>query len=190
MNIGEETVIGYRIPNESVPISLENVQTDYNGTKSRVTFKLSNGNLLDLVFPEDGGCVLVPRLDGGVVTSAAVFKRGFPIFLVIVPVLGPVEHNEIRRGRSTVVAGLSTHRASRHFRSYWHYNPEGFSSFADLIAKTWPGMSITAPEYDHITSQLTMFCMEGRMTRELYWVGFGFQIWCQLLTHLSRATTD
>jgi energy-coupling factor transporter ATP-binding protein EcfA2 len=32
-----------------------------------------------------------------------------------------------------------------------------------------------------------MFCLEERMTREIYWVGFGFQIWCQLLTHLSRA---
>ena len=32
-----------------------------------------------------------------------------------------------------------------------------------------------------------MFCLEDRMTRELYWAGFGFQIWCQLLTHVSRA---
>ena len=24
------------------------------------------------------------------------------------------------------------------------------------------------------------------MTREIYWSGFGFQIWCQLLTHISR----
>ena len=28
------------------------------------------------------------------------------------------------------------------------------------------------------------------MTREIYWVGFGFQIWCQLLTHLARATEN
>lgn len=26
------------------------------------------------------------------------------------------------------------------------------------------------------------------MTRELYWAGFGFQIWCQLLTHIIRAS--
>jgi hypothetical protein len=102
--------------------------------------------------------------------------------------LGPVEHEERRRERATVVAGLSTHRASRHFRSYWHYNPEEFSAFADLVARTWPGMSISPPEYNYATSVLTMFCLEGRMTREIYWVGFGFQIWCQLLTHLSRAT--
>ena len=101
--------------------------------------------------------------------------------------LGPVEHNEQRRERSTVVAGLSTHRASRHFRSYWYYNPEGFEAFADLVARTWPNMSISAPEYDVSSGRLSMFCLEARMTREIYWVGFGFRIWCQLLTHLARA---
>ena len=32
-----------------------------------------------------------------------------------------------------------------------------------------------------------MFCREKRITRELFWSGFGFQVWCQLLTHISRA---
>jgi hypothetical protein len=190
LQIGDDLVIGYRIPEESVPISLENVQTDYNGSESRVTFYLSNGNSLALIFPVDGGCVLVPHAESRVVTSAAVFKREFPPSLVIVPVLGPVEHNENRRERGTVVGGLSTHRASRHFRSYWHYNPGEFQPFAELVARTWPGMSITAPEYNYSTGELTMFCLEGRMTREIYWVGFGFQVWCQLLTHLSRATEN
>ena len=31
-----------------------------------------------------------------------------------------------------------------------------------------------------------MFCSENRLDRELFWAGFGFQIWCQLLTHISR----
>lgn len=188
--VGRAAVVAYQIPEESVPISLENVQTDYQGAEAHVTFQLSNGNALRLVFPEGGGCYLVPKLEDGVVTSAAVFKREFPLTLVIVPVLGPVEHNEQRRERGTVVAGLSTHRASRHFRSYWHYNPEGFAKFADLIAKTWPGMNIGSPEYDTGTGELKMFCLERRMTREIFWVGFGFQIWCQLLTHLSRAGED
>lgn len=188
--VGENVVIGYRIPNESVPISLENVQTDYNGAESQVTFHLSNGNVLVLVFPSDGGCVLVPHSESRLVTTTALFRREFPVNLVIVPVLGPVEHNEQRRERSTVVAGLSTHRASRHFRSYWHYNPDDFTAFADLVAQTWPGMNISAPEYDYHSGELSMFCLEGRMTREIYWVGFGFQIWCQLLTHLSRAGED
>ena len=31
-----------------------------------------------------------------------------------------------------------------------------------------------------------MFAEEDRIRRELYWCGFGFQTWCQLLTHISR----
>jgi energy-coupling factor transporter ATP-binding protein EcfA2 len=35
-----------------------------------------------------------------------------------------------------------------------------------------------------------MFCIENRIPRELFWAGFGFQIWCQLLTHITRAKDD
>lgn len=31
-----------------------------------------------------------------------------------------------------------------------------------------------------------MFCTEERETREIFWAGFGFQVWCQLLTHVVR----
>jgi hypothetical protein len=185
---GTGSEIGYRVPAGSLPISLENVHTNYNSDESRITFRLSNGNKLRLIFPEDGGCVLIPDAqDRSAITTAARFKSLFPINLTVIPVLGPVEHREARRERDTVVAGLSTHRASRHFRSYWHYFADGFSEFAELVRTTWPGMEIEPPELDHSTGELSMFCLEDRITRELYWVGFGFQIWCQLLTHLSRA---
>jgi predicted ATP-dependent endonuclease of OLD family len=48
-------------------------------------------------------------------------------------------------------------------------------------------MEIELPEPNPSTGELKMFCREDRMTRELYWVGFGFQIWCQLLTHIARS---
>jgi len=180
--------IGYRIPANSLPLSLENVHTNYNSDHSSITFTLSNRNKLSLVFPSEGGCVIVPRLyEWFEVTSAALFKRQFPVSLAVVPVLGPLEHNEARRERSTVVEGLSTHRASRHFRSYWHYFPEHFDEFEALVKSTWPGMEIERPEWDRSSDILSMFCREDRRTREIYWIGFGFQIWLQLLTHLSRS---
>lgn len=187
IHLGDRIQIGYHIPEDSLPISLENVHTNYNSSDSKITFRLSNGNRLHLIFPDEGGCALIPEAQDGIVTSAARFKQQFPITLTVVPVLGPVEHHEVRRERSTVVAGLSTHRASRHFRSYWYYFDEGFDSFSRLIEATWPGMEIRPPEIDYASGELSMFCLEERMTRELYWVGFGFQIWCQLLTHLSRS---
>jgi hypothetical protein len=187
VHFDESSEIGYRIPRDSLPISLENVHSNYNTEISTITFRLNNRHKLRLVFPTDGGCVLVPEVEGEIIRTAAAFNKYFPISLTVVPVLGPVEHEEIRRERSTVVNGLSTHRASRHFRSYWHYFSDGFDDFAKLVESTWPGMEVERPELDLSTNKLTMFCREERMTRELYWVGFGFQIWCQLLTHLSRA---
>ncbi len=53
-------------------------------------------------------------------------------------------------------------------------------------------MKIKAPEQKSTPdgSFLYMFCTENRIDRELYWVGFGFQVWCQLLTHILRSRTD
>jgi len=178
---------GYPISDELLPMSLENVHTDYAEVDSTVTFKISNGNKLILFFPSTGGCNLLTETSGRVVTSPAQFKREFPLNLEIVPILGPLEQNEKIVSEETVRKGSTTHRASRHFRNYWTYFPDGFEEFAEMVAKTWPGMTIDAPKKpDMMTSELIMFCNENRIPRELYWSGFGFQVWCQLLTHISR----
>lgn len=178
---------GYPLSEESLPMSLENVHTDYEEIDSSVTFRLSNGNKLILFFPVSGGCNLLTETEGRLVMTPKQFKEEFPLDLEIVPVLGPIEQNEQIVSEETVRKGLTTHRASRHFRNYWTYYPDGFEDFAELVAKTWPGMTIEAPRRpDIMTSELIMFCNENRIPRELYWSGFGFQIWCQLLTHISR----
>jgi predicted ATP-dependent endonuclease of OLD family len=38
-----------------------------------------------------------------------------------------------------------------------------------------------------MSNDLVMFCEEDRIPRELFWAGYGFQIWCQLLTHIARS---
>lgn len=187
----EGRTLGYSLANESLPMSIENVHTDYEEVPSLVNFRFSNSSLLTLYFPEDGGAYLIPTDNEGEIFSVRDFKRAFPTRISVVPVLGPVEHEEKVRKPDTVRNGLATHRASRHFRNYWRYFDEDFDQFAALIRRTWPGMEILPPEETDISSQtLQMFCLENRITRELYWSGFGFQIWCQLLTHISRCRND
>ncbi|WP_416050282.1 ATP-dependent nuclease [Cupriavidus basilensis] len=190
IKVGEWHLPGYHIKQTQLPISLENVQTNYGDGEARITFRLSNRSKLHLIFDEDHGCALVPEAENAVITSAAQFKRYFPIELAVVPVLGPVEHKERMLEKATVQDGLSTHRASRHFRNYWYHFDDGFQQFADQLAETWPGMRISAPELDTASGELTMFINEDRIDRELYWVGYGFQVWCQLLTHLSRVSNS
>ena len=186
ISLGATHCYGYRIKESLVPISLENVATNYVDGTSRISFHLTNGNTLHLNFDREAGCVLVPETRSVTLRTTADFKSQFPIGLTVIPVLGPVEHREALREIETVTSSLSTHRASRHFRNYWHHFPEGFSEFSELIESTWPGMRIQRPELNGAT-ELNMFVTEDRIDRELYWVGFGFQIWCQLLTHLHRA---
>jgi energy-coupling factor transporter ATP-binding protein EcfA2 len=183
----ERESLGYAIPVETLPLSIENVHTDYADTDTIIIFKLSNKNNLKLFFPKDGGCILLPECDDGtLIRMPGQFRKSFPIKIGIVPVLGPIEHEEPILTVETVQKDLYTPRASRHFRNYWYHFPDGFDAFSELITSTWPGMEIQPPERAGYNSvKLTMFCLEDRITRELFWAGFGFQIWCQLLTHIS-----
>ena len=194
----DHIVWGHHLSQERLPVSLENVHTDYEQTEAKVTFRCSNGNLLTLTFPADGGCMLIPDAHGRDCRTPGHFRTCFPISIQVVPELGPLEDQEIVLAEDTVRRGLSTHRASRHFRNYWHLYPQGFDEFADLLSQTWPSMIVEPPEPHleaagapgQLSQRLTMFCREDRITREIYWSGFGFQIWCQLLTHISRGRSS
>ena len=176
---------GWRIEPSLLPISVENVHTDYIDVDTVAEFSLSNGSSLALRFPRDGGCVLTASAARGDFYRPTGFKKAFPVRIGQVPTLGPVEQEEAVLDPKTVKSGLGTHRASRHFRNFWYQYPESFDEFADLVARTWPGMELEKPNRpDGLANRLVMFVRENRITRELFWSGFGFQVWCQLLTHL------
>ena len=175
---------GWRLPDDAIPISSENIHTDYAEIDTRVDFRLSNRGQLTVFFPAEGGCYLFADGSDGPIQSPRGLKRHVPIDLVVVPILGPVEHQEPFVTEDTVRRNLITTRASRNFRNYWYQYPNGFDEFERLVRRTWPGMEIQRPE--RLGDIVGMFCLENRISRELYWAGFGFQIWLQLLTHISR----
>nr|WP_256674414.1 AAA family ATPase [Pseudomonas sp. URMO17WK12:I11] len=178
---------GHRISTSGLPISLENVHTDYVHTDTSISFRFSNSNSIYLHFPVGGGCLMTWETQGPVIRTAQGFRKAFPFKVQVVPVLGPLEHEEPNVTEETVRRSLGTPRACRHFRNFWYQNQEGFESFRSMLEKTWPGMSIGEPEFDIQTRLFAMYCKENRADREIFWAGFGFQIWCQLLTHLSRS---
>lgn len=62
--------------------------------------------------------------------------------------------------------------------------------FRAALTQTWPGMDIQRPAVTGLGDKplLHMFCPEERIPREIFWAGFGFQVWCQMLTHLIQAS--
>ncbi|MCY4379408.1 MAG: AAA family ATPase [Candidatus Dadabacteria bacterium] len=105
------------------------------------------------------------------------------------PILGPVEHREPLYQSEAARRALFNYTAARNFRNIWHHYPEHFDRFRTVLRETWPGMDIEKPEVDmtHDKPLLHMFCKEDRVARELFWAGFGFQVWCQMLTHLIQS---
>jgi len=180
---------GYEIPKESIPIILENIQTNFNtDDPSIIKYKFSGGQFLSIFFHVDHPIYLFFDTPRKYPLKASEFRDEFPVNISIIPTLGPFEIDEELLNQDYVKRWYGSRRSPRMFRSYWFYNPDGFSEFKNLVVSTWKGMSITAPERKGTFSkELMMFCEEDRMPREISWAGFGFQIWLQLLTHIVNS---
>src|SRR5258706_2469748 len=179
---------GYKIPQASLPITLENIQTNYNEGFSKLRFRLSDGQNIFLLFSEKHPTYLYFDTPRRVPMTSSAFKKEFPVKIATIPTLGPLETNEEKLNEDYVKQWSGSRRAPRMFRNYWFYNPENFDLFKELVEQTWPEMSISFPEKREMFSkELIMFCHENRIAREVCWAGSGFQIWIQLLTHLIKS---
>ena len=186
----EGLVLGYPVDLGALSIAEENIFFNYdNSEPASVTFSLTGDKKLVLYFPEAGSCHLIADNPGKRVTSPREFKSVFNCPIGFVPILGPVEHNERLYEKEAARLALFNYRAARNFRNIWYHYPEGFESFRSILRETWPGMDIEEPELDtsHEKPVLHMFCPEHRIAREIFWAGFGFQVWCQMLTHLVKS---
>jgi hypothetical protein len=174
---------------QGLPVSTENVFHNYDESlPATVEFRLSNEGGLTLFFPQRGQCYLIPIADRPA-RSPSDFKRHFNVDIAFVPTLGPVEHNERFYQKEAARLALLSYGASRNFRNIWYHFPEGFDEFRRTIQETWPGMDIQPPELisGEDKTILCMFCPEERFPREIFWAGFGFQVWCQMLTFILQA---
>ena len=188
MKVGNKKY-AYHLDIDKLPILLENVTNNYNEEEATIEFIFDNNAKLTLVMPEKDVCYFTTDISGIEVSNTIGFKKYYPFNIIQIPVLGPLDGIEKKYKEDTIIRSIGTHRASRHFRNYWLLNKNNFEYFAEMLKETWPGMEIEKPEisYDDDEPRVLMFVKENRIARELYWSGYGFQIWCQLLTYISHS---
>jgi len=185
----EGEMLGYFVDISNVPVAMENVFHDYDESEAAtIKFRLSNGNELLLFFPTAGACNLICYPKGRAIFNTIGFKQAYNAPIGFVPILGPVDHKEPLYQNEAARLALLTTRAARNFRNIWYHYPDNFDEFQALVRSTWPGMDIEKPQVDYTYTppHLHMFCPEERIPREIFWAGFGFQVWCQLLTYIIR----
>jgi len=182
---------GYVIDLNKISVAEENIFYNYDDSEAAtITFKLSNKNELLLYFPKQGVCYLIADAKDAAVRTPTKFKTHFNCPIGFVPILGPVEHNENLYEKEAARRALFNYTAARNFRNIWYHYPQKFGEFREILTRTWPGMDIEPPkiDYSHKKPRLHMFCPEDRIPREIFWAGFGFQVWCQMLTHLIQSS--
>jgi energy-coupling factor transporter ATP-binding protein EcfA2 len=183
---------GHPVDLSSVSVAEESIFHDYDDSEpATVTFRLATGSTLTLYFPEVGRCYLIPDAQGRPISTASAFRSQFNCSVGFVPILGPVDQTERLYEREAARLALYNYGAARNFRNIWYHYPEHFEAFREILRRTWPGMDIERPKIDssHSKPRLYMFCPEERIPREIFWSGFGFQVWCQMLTHLVQSRT-
>jgi AAA15 family ATPase/GTPase len=188
LQIKDQAIVGYDIPAAQIPISLANIHFDYQAEQeTSALFSLDNGNKLKLSFYDNSRCVLT--IDARQrTTNTQQFKRNFPVSIYSIPTLGPLEEEEELLSDEYVRQSIGTRRAHRMFRNIWYRWKDEFPIFKELVEHTWEGMTISPPElHTQYPPRITMFCNEARVDRELCWAGFGFQVWLQILTHLTNS---
>lgn len=185
--------LAHKIELEALSVAGENVFYNYDDSEAAtVRFELSNKHALTLYFPEHRTCYLIPDAQGKRCESPSDFRKYFDCPIGFVPVLGPVDQDEQLYNEETARLSLFNYRAARNFRNIWWHFSNPFDDFRDAIRSTWPGMDVKRPELDMSGDKpiLRMFCPEQRIDREIVWSGFGFQVWCQMLTHLIQSKTS
>lgn len=168
-----------------IPFSTINLKYNYNDEESVISVKFTDTTEIDVIFPAEGR-PYANLLKNGKTTKDKLAREKI---MGIIPPVGAFDEMEKIGEKEYVRSKMISHLTPRHFREIWHYFPEGFEEFKELIEKTWPGYSIDIPEI-HLTEDnkmyIDMYYTEDRISREIFWAGHGFQIWLQLMTFLVK----
>ena len=183
-------VLGYVLPIGSLPVPIANVATNYSSEDAVIEIRCGNGNTLVIRLNPERQPIFYCEAEGDTPRTSRAFREAIPLDLIIVPPLGPFEETENIVTGETIRRNESSRLSNRYFRHIWlHKDRAEFDELQNVLAATWPGMELKYPEFVRATGSrafVQMFYNENRIDRELYWSGFGFQVWLQMLIHMLR----
>jgi predicted ATPase len=185
-------VLGYHLPLTSLPIPIANVTTNYNDEDAIIEVRCANGNSLVVRLHPERPILFHAQAKEGSLRTSKLFRAAIPLDLIIVPPLGPFEETEYVVQEETIQRNESSRLANRYFRNIWvrKSRPE-WNEFNGLVSSSWPGVEVKPAEWvSGERAFVQMFYREGRGERELYWSGYGFQVWLQMLTHVMRGNSQ
>lgn len=187
-----ELCSSYDIAHSIISMPANNLSKNYSSEPACIKVTIENGNQLIVHLQEDTAIKAYFKIFGKppIVSGKSLLKE-YPLYLVVVPTLGPVEENENYLTDKTIQRSENTRTAHRHLRNILiRKSSTEFETFAKKINEAWPNITLEKPEVSLTDQVITMFFSENRIPREIFWSGFGFQIWMQIVLQLMRGNSN
>jgi predicted ATP-dependent endonuclease of OLD family len=186
-----ENCASFTVSPSLIRIPIQNIGNNYSDEDAFIRMKLENSAELVIILQSDLTVKAHLKSDLKIAKSTQAFSKQFPLSLVVVPTLGPVEENEQYLTDATISKSENTRTAHRHLRNILIRKPdEEFELFANEVSDGWPGISIEKPQVDMYNQTLQMLFIEKRIPREIFFSGFGFQVWMQMVLQFMRGTPE
>ena len=177
------------VPQSVVQSDMRYCVHNFGDATARIELTATNGNKFVLLLKPDADVECYLLSDVRAQKRPQYLRDQFPIEIVVVPTLSPLEQNEEIVLQETVERNRFGRLASRNFRNFWlHKTSEEFEAFADLVEYGWPGVRVMRPEVQRGDRNFVrMYFRDGPNVREVQWAGFGFQVWMQTMMHLTQS---
>lgn len=181
--------VGFTLPITALKIPLTNITWNYSEIPASVRVSLRNGSELVIILHPDHPIKAYLLTEGPLPRTTIAFQRQFPLSLVVVPTLGPVDESEYYLTDKTISSSENTRTAHRHLRNILIRRSEReFHEFSENVSAAWPEISLDRPKVIGNGEPLEMMFFEDGIPREIFWSGFGLQVWMQMVLQFMRGS--
>ena len=179
----------FTLPTTALRISITNLAWNYSDNPASVRITLRNGAQFVIILHPDHPIKAYLLTGGPPPRTTAAFQRQFPLSLVVVPTLGPVEEREHYLTDKTISSSENTRTAHRHLRNILIRRTEReFHEFSENVSAAWPEITLDRPKVFGNGEPLEMMFFENGIPREIFWSGFGLQVWMQMVLQFMRGS--
>lgn len=181
----------FTLPITVLRIPITNIAWNYSENPASVRITLRNGVQLAIILHPDHPIKAYLLAEGPPPRTTAAFQRQFPLSLVVVPTLGPVEEREYYLTDKTISSSENTRTAHRHLRNILARRTEReFHEFSENVSSAWPEITLDRPKVFGSGEPMEMMFFENGIPREIYWSGFGLQVWMQMVLQFMRGSAS
>jgi energy-coupling factor transporter ATP-binding protein EcfA2 len=184
-------VYSYHFSSSPLGFIDENVRHEFREAESRLELRFKNDARMHVIWPVDDMPFFYLETRPGMQPRRPADVKATFSTIGVVPILTPIEHDELVLTSDHIKDNLSSRLVSRHFRNQVNLlSNERYEEFHAYVLEWTPEISRLALGSSITTRgrELDLYYLETvtQSEKELFWAGDGLQVWLQVLYHVWR----